>query len=214
MFTIDMLKGRGLPEKRSPKGIMVGVLGLAVPVIIAIIVFGMYLSNAIAISVNRQEIANYRKKTDSLSKNMEEQKSFQRQKEAINAVLSEVSSSIDRHTQWSDVLVTVARSMPDSMVLDKLEAKQEFVKKRVPKKDDPDTKMEIIVPVRSLCIRVSGKSETDCDIAVRNFSEKLRVSDVLGPRLKNIGVSKYNVPEGRARDVVSYEIDCTFKEGL
>ncbi|MHC4482321.1 MAG: hypothetical protein ACYSW4_02105 [Planctomycetota bacterium] len=214
MFTIDLLKGEGLPIKRRPEGIAVGAVTLAVPVIIAIVMFGLYLSNIIAISVQKKEIANYESKTDELSDAVELKESLEVEQEAIRSSLSEVASSVGRHTQWSPVLATVVENMPSSMVLTHLEVKQRSVKKEVPKKDDPHTKVKITVPVRTLRISVSGRPHHDYDIAVRDFGDRLRSSTVLGPKLEDIRVEKHDFGKLRDKNVVSYDIDCVFKPGL
>ena len=45
MFTIDLLKGQGIPIKSRPTGIAISAAAVAVPVIIAIVMLGFYLRN-------------------------------------------------------------------------------------------------------------------------------------------------------------------------
>jgi Tfp pilus assembly protein PilN len=212
MFTIDLLKGQGTPAKSRPEGIAIVAATLAVPVIITIVMFGLYLRNKIIISVNKQEIVNYEKKIAELSDAVELQKSFENEKAAINSCLSEVSTSLGSHTQWSPVLTTLVKNMPDSVVLTDLEVKQSSVKRKVPKKDDPKIMIDISVPVRTLQINVCGNPQSDCDKAVRGFRERLRSSALLGPKLENIRVSQ-RFGTLQDQDVVSYQIDCIFKPG-
>ncbi len=54
MFTIDLLKGEGVPVKSGPGGITIAVVTLVVPIVIAIVMLGLYLSNIINISVQTQ----------------------------------------------------------------------------------------------------------------------------------------------------------------
>lgn len=213
MFTIDLLKGQGIPAKSRPEGIAIAAAALAVPVIIAIVMFGLYLRNKIIISIQKQEIANYETRIDKLSDAVELQKSFEYEKNAISSCLSEVSTSIGRHTQWSPVLATLVKNMPDSVVLTDLEVKQGSVKRKVPKKDDPKKMIEISVPVRTLQINVCGSPQSNCDKAVRDFRERLRSSAFLGPKLENIRVSQ-RFGTLQSRDVVFYQIDCVFKPEL
>jgi hypothetical protein len=213
MFTIDLLKGQGIPIKSQPEGIVVTAATFAVPFIIAIVMFGFYLSNRIIISVQKQEIANYEVKIDELSGAVELQKSFEQEKGVINSCLSEVSSSFERHAQWSPVLVTLVKNMPDSMVLTKLEVKHDSVRRKVPRKDDPQKTIDVSVPVRTLQMNVSGSPQQNSDKAVKNFRESLLLSALLRPKLEDIRVSqKSDTLDGQ--DVVSYEIDCVFKPGL
>lgn len=213
MFTIDLLKGEGIPIKSGPEGIAVAVITFAVPVIIAILMFGSYMSSSADLSIQKQEIIRHERKIRELSDAVEMQKSFEKEKTIITSCLSEVASSIGRHTQWSPVLATLARNMPDSIVLNRLEVRKKSVKRSVPKKDDPEKMVDISVPVTTLRMNVSGDPRYDCDRAVRNFRNRLRLSTVLGPKLEHIRVSQESdTIEGQ--DVVSYEIDCIFKPEL
>ena len=213
MFTIDLLKGQGVPAKSRPEGIAIAATALAVPIIIAIVMFGLYLRNKIIISIQKQTIVNYETKIDELSDAVELQKSFESEKNAVSSCLSEISTSIGRHTQWSPVLTALVKNMPDSVVLTDLEVKQSSVKRKVPKKDDPKKMIDISVPVRTLRINVCGNPQSDCDKAVRDFRDRLRSSALLGPKLENIRVSQRSGTL-ESRDVVSYQIECIFKPGL
>jgi len=213
MFTIDLLKGEGLPAKSGPEGIAIAATTLAVPVIIAIVMFGFYLHNKIIISIQKQAIVNYKTRINELSDAVELQKSFENEKNAVNSFLSEVSTSIGRHTQWSPVLATLVKNMPDSVVLTELEAKQSSVRRKVPKKNEPQKMIDISVPVRTLWINVCGSPQSNCDKAVRDFRDRLRSSTFLGPKLENIRVSRrFGTLENQ--DVVFYQIDCIFKPEL
>jgi len=210
MFTIDLLKGQCIPIKSRPESVAVAAVTFAVPVIIAIVMFGFYLSNRVVISVQKQRIVNYEANIDKLSDATELQKSFEQEKKAIGSCLSEVSSAIGRHTQWSPILVTMVKNMPDSMLLTKLEVKEHSVRRKVPKRNDPGKMVDISVPVRTLQMSISGSPQYDCDRAVRDFRNSLRSSSLLGPKLEDIRVSqKSDTLEGQR--VVSYEIDCIFK---
>lgn len=213
MFTIDLLKGRGIPVKSRPEGIAIGTVTFAVPTIIAIVVLGSYLKNTVAISIRKQEIANYETKIGELSDAVKLKESFEKEKNLISSCLSEVSTSIGRHTQWSPVLVMLVKNIPDSVVLAELQAGQHFIKKEVPAEDDPEEMVDIAVPVRTLQINLFASPGSNCDKAIRDFRDRLRFSDLLGPMLEDIKVSQgFDTFQGR--DVLSYEIDCIFQPGL
>ena len=214
MFTIDLLKGQGVPMRSSREGIAIAAVTFTVPVIIAMVLLGLYMSDGIAMLTRQREIVNCKKRISALSDAMELQKSFEKDKNIASSSLSEVKSSIGRHTQWSPVLRALVKNLPDSLVLTKLEVKQRSVKIKVPQEGDPKQTVDITVPVRTLRMSVRGRPHSACDKAVRDFRDRLRFSTLLGPRIDgDIKVSqKSSNLEGR--DVVSYEMDCVFKPGL
>ena len=213
MFTIDLLKGQGIPMKSSPGGIAIAGVTVAVPMTMAIIMFSFYLSNRTHLSIKEQEIVRCQTEIDKLSDAVELQDSLEKKKIVYGNCLSEVKSSISKYIQWSPVLVTIVENMPDSVMLTALEVKQHTVRKKVPKKDNPQEMIEKTVPVRILQMSVSGSPGYDCDKVVRDFRNHLRSSAFLGPKLENIGVSQESETlEGQ--DVASYEIECVFKTRL
>lgn len=213
MFTIDLLKGHGVPLKSSPWGIAISAITAAVPLIIAIVMFGIYLNNKVIVSVRRQEVIRCQSEIERLSSAVERQNSYIRDKVVYNNCLSEVQSSVGRYIQWSPVLMTLVENMPDSMTLTGLEIKEHFVRKKVPKKENPQELVETNVPMQVLRMSVSGSSHQNSDKAIREFRDSLRSSEALGPNLENIVVSQESgMLEGQ--DIASYEIDCVFKPRL
>jgi Tfp pilus assembly protein PilN len=211
MFTIDLLRGEGIPAKSRPAGVAVAVTTFVVPIVAAIVMFSFYLTNRVAISIKKQKIATYETKIGELFHSVRNQKASGQQAEHIGDCLSEVAAALDRHTQWSPVLVTVAESIPDLVVLTRIEVKQQFIHEEVPGEQTDET-VEVSVPVRTLRMTVCGSPGSACDQAVRDFRDRLRASSVLGPRLENIKVSQEFDLLGN-KEVVSYDIDCIFKPG-
>lgn len=213
MFTIDLLNGQGIPLKSKPGSLAIIVISAAIPVIVAVGMLSFYQRNKIVVSVKGQEIAKYQVEIDKLSDAVELQKALEKKKIDYDNCLSEVKSSLKRHTQWSPVLTTIMENIPDSVVLSTLSVEHDTVKRKVPKEDDPTKMVEIDVLVRILRLSVSGDQQTNNDEAVRDFRNRLRASDFLEPRIESIGVSqKSETLDGQ--DVVSYEISCVLKPGF
>lgn len=212
MFTIDLLKGEGIPVKSRPESMATAAAAFTVPITVAIVILGIYLSNSVAISIQKQRIVNYETKIDELSEAVRLQQSLENEQNAINSSLSEVKSSIGRHAQWSPILATLVRNLPDSMVLTKLEVKQHFIKRKVAGSGLQKT-TDITVPVRTLQMTVSGSPGHNCERAVRDFRDRLHSSALLGPNLEDIRVSQ-EVGTLGGQNVVSYEIECIFKPDL
>lgn len=215
MFTIDLLKGQGIPIRSGPERLIVTAAAAAGPALAAIAIFGMYLSNAVAISVQRQAVAGYERKMqrEELAAAIGMQQSFERNKGLVNGCLSEVSTALDRHTQWSPVLRTLVENMPDSVILTELEVKHESIKQKVASKDDPGKTVDVSIPVRRLQMNLSTRTNSGRDKEVQDYRDRLRSSEVLGPKLEDIVVDRKD-DKLDGRDVVSYEITIKFKAGF
>jgi len=210
MFTIDLLKGQGIAVKSKIEHIVVASLTISVSVIVVIVMLGFYLSNGIAMAMDKKQAANYEEKIAKFSKALKIQESFESEKEDICYSLSEVSSSIDKFSQWSPVIMTIVENMPDPMILTKLELKPRNVKRLVPKKDNSGNMVNAGVLINILNVSVCGIPRTNYDKEVRAFSDRLSSSELLKKsRLEEIRVSQ-KVDKKIGQDVVVYEMECIF----
>jgi hypothetical protein len=213
IFTIDLLKGDGIPFRSGPAGVVLAVITAAVPIVIGIIFGGLYLNNEVVMSLKAGEITALEKKVDGLSEVIERQRALEREKFHYNVCLSEVKSTIGKFDQWSPVLTTLVENMPRSVILTELEVEQNTVKKKVPNKEKPGKMKEVDASVTTMLVTVCDSSRTDSDQAVREFRDYLCSSSFLGPKLEKADVSKESgTLEGR--DVVYYMINCVFKAEL
>jgi len=213
MFTIDLLKGEGLPAKVRTRSAVIAGAACSVPVAAAIVMFGFYLHNRIIISIEEGNIAAWKLKTEKLSEAVTRHKAAQREKALYGKCLSEVKTALGQHTQWSPILATVVEIMPDSVVLRSLEVKERMVKRKIPRKDEPEKTMEISIAVPILRMSVAASSQSQSDKVIRDFRDKLRSSESLGPKLENITHAQ-RVEKLDGLEVVAYDIDCLFKPNL
>jgi hypothetical protein len=212
MFTIDLLKGRGIPVRNRPENIAVAAVTVAVPVIIALIMFGYYMRSSIVLSVQKQEIIGCDTQISKMSEAAALQKTFESEKKIANGCLSEVATNIKNHIQWTPVLVEIVKNMPNSILLTGINVKEDNITKKVFSKETGKT-TDVSVPVRTLQINVFETSGSVHGQSIRDFQDSLRSSAVFGPQLDNISVSQ-GVEKLKGQDVVSYQIDCSFKPGI
>src|SRR4030042_6936432 len=104
MFTIDLLKGQAIPLKSKPGSLSIIVISVAIPITIAGGMLSLYQRNKIILSSKEQEIVKCQAEIDKLSDAIELQKALEKEKISYSSCLSEVKSSVKRHTQWSPVL--------------------------------------------------------------------------------------------------------------
>jgi hypothetical protein len=213
MFTIDLLKGQGVPPRSGPGSIAIVAVTAAVPFLIAMALLDSYLHGSIVEPIRVQEIIKWETEIGKLSDAAELHESLEKEKAIYRDCLSEVKSSIGRYIQWSSVLATLVENMPDSVVLTELEVERKSIKKKVPKRDKPEEMTDIDIPIRTLRVTVSGSSQHDCDKAVKDFRDRLYSSALLGPKLESIGVSQ-EADKLDGHDIIYYEINCVFKPGL
>lgn len=210
MYAIDLLGGEGVPIRSRPGWIAFVCLLIVVPLIVGIVIVGIHLDRQVTVSIQSQQLAKLEGILGTLSGAVEMKEALEAQQQTATRLLVDIRTALGRHTQWSPALVTVTESLPETLILTKLDARQDFVPRKVPSKADPGKTITVNVPVRSLGIGVCGYDGNVSRHAVRQLQDRLRLSPVLGPRLEAVTVSQESgTLDGE--QVVRYELNCTFK---
>ena len=213
MFTLDLLKGEGIPAKTRPEGILIMTVGVAVPVFAALLMMGNYMRTNVAVAVCRQDIADCDRKIGNIADAVKAQKAVMDEKDLLNKIVKEGFVAAKRHTPWSPVIKMLVDKLPDSLILSKLEARQSFVEV---KQGGSDKKA--VVPLRSLSISAFSNPRSSLGISasdevVRQFRNSLLISGPLSARLEDVKISQ-RVGSAESKEVVFYDIDCLFKVGM
>ena len=189
MFTIDLLKGRGIPARSRPEDIVAAAVAMAMPVVVTILLFGFFISNKVMISIRQQELANCTRQADGLTEAVALQSSFKAERAQIASCMTEAATAITRHMQWSNILVALVKNMPDPLVLTRLSVSERSARIKVADQKDPNRKVDIFVPTRTLNVSLGGSSESASDRAVRDFRDRLRLAKAMAHKIEDIPVS-------------------------
>jgi len=200
MFTIDLLKGQGIPVKTSPQGIAIIATGVAVPFVAALVFIGIYLHNRVVIPIMQNELAVYEQKMQTLSEGVKLQQMFNKEKDSINGCIPEVASAVRKFTTWSPVIRTIAENMPAVMILNQLNVKQTV-----------DSQAGGVV--REVNMNISGNAAGNWDEEVKSFRNRLLESSVLKSKLQDVSVAQQS-SRGGEKDVTSYELRMIFKGAM
>jgi hypothetical protein len=212
MFTIDLLKGKGIPENSGPAGMAIAAATFTLPIVIVLFIFGSYVSGKIKNAIKEGELKTLQAKVNnvSLEDAVKNQKRLENEKQLLNNSLTEVSSSISGHTQWSPVLVAIIQNIPQNVVLRTIEVKYESRKIKRPKDDDSGKTVEAVISVRTLHLSMVGTGSGNYDRDVKAFRDALMADSYLAQRLDNIRVAQ-EMDKVKDTNIVSYEIYLIFK---
>jgi len=125
MFTIDLLLGTAKPPRSHP----LRIAGIALA--FALVVIGMVLDDVYYYGINRQLGAEYRslrhyeREIAGLADMAKMLQAADKRRSEVNASLAEVTTALTVHTQWSQVLVTLSKSVPESVTMADLMARRE-----------------------------------------------------------------------------------------
>jgi len=206
-YTIDLLKGEVGPIRSRPGGAAFACLLVVVPLLVGVAGLSMYLDGRVALAIREQQVSRLTQATEGLAAAVRKKEKLLEEKAEAAKVLSEVQMVLAGRMQWSPILAWVAENLSDTLVLTKLEVRQNTVRVKVPAKNDPGMKINVSVPMPELRLSVCGKGRENSSEAVRRLQENLRSSAVLGPRLDTITVSQ-SATTLDGQEAVQYELNC------
>ncbi len=210
MFTIDLLKGQGIPARSRPEGIIATAVTVVLPVAIAITMLGIYLSNRVVINIQKREVSGYEKKIAGLSDEMRAHKQYEQRKGAVQQRISETAEAISGRQQWSDILATIVENLPDSLVLERMAVESKATKIKVADVKNSKKKRNKTVMRRTLHLTLGGAAGEVSNREVQAFRDRLKVSKVLGPQVEDIPVSQ-RVEMVDDQEVITYEMKCVLR---
>ncbi len=210
MYTIDLLKGEGVPIRSRPGGIAFACLIVVIPFLAAFGAVNFHLDCDVVIAIQKQQVNRLTTAVEALSSAVQKRESLEKEKAEASCMLSDVKTALGGHNQWSPTLASLVESLSDTLILTRLEARQDTLRTKVPAKDDPTKKIDTSVPVHALRICVCGKDKESSSEAVRKFQESLRSSAAIGPMLDAITVSQ-DATTLDGHEAVLYELNCVFK---
>jgi len=210
MYTVDLLKGEGVPIRSRPGGIAFACLIVVVPFLAGTGAVSFYLDSNVVIAIQQQQVNRLAVTIEALSGAVQKKDALEKEKVQATRMLADVKTALGGRTQWSPVLASLVENLSETVVLTKLEARQDTIRCKVPAKDDPTRQVDGSVPVRALRICVCGKDKESSSEAVRKLQESLRSSPATGPMVDTITVSQ-DATTLDSQEAVLYELNCVFK---
>lgn len=212
MYTIDLLKGDGIPIPARPGGIAMACLIVVMPLLLGLGFVSYYMDGRVVISIEKEQLRKLEAASGALAEAVARKELLEQDKTRATGVLSDIKANLGGYTQWSRVLEALIENLSDTLVLTRLEARKDMARRKVPAKEDPTMRVEVTVPVRALKVSVCGRQPGTALEAVQKLQEDLRSSPAIGPILDTITVSQ-NATTLDGQQAVMYELDCVFKAG-
>jgi hypothetical protein len=188
MHKIDLLKGQGIPAKTTTGGVFILIATVVVPFLAAAGVVDWYMRTKTEMGVKQQAINSDKKMISEYAPDVKLQNSRKRDIVLLNSKLTEISRCLTTFLQWTPILETLAREMPDRMIMSDLTAQSSSggARRTTRRDNDPNKPLTIPVPERTLVMNIHGVRPGNYDPIVQQFQERLDSSAALKPKLTKI----------------------------
>ena len=208
MFAIDLMKGQGLPVKTDIKSMAATGIAFSIPFILLLLMAGSFFYSRIVIKIQTHSLREYQARFDRLKPKLEQGKTQKAEQEKITLCLTETDEVLNKYVQWTQLMMLLSEHLPQEMVIGKLEVKLKIISKLVPKKDDPNRKINVPSSARTLLINTYSLTGYDSDYAVKQFQNDLLTSQWFKDNVQDIVVASRKPENIDREDIIMYELNC------
>jgi hypothetical protein len=193
MFTIDLLLGKAKPPRSHPLLAAGATVAFAI-VIVALAFDGVYYySCSRQLAAERQAMARLENKIIGLADVARTLVAADKRRAEVDASLEEVRTALDIHRQWSDILVALTRTAPETITIGDIMTKRDEVKGKY----EYSMMMGVISPTGP--------------VAVEQFVRDLRAALPLASGPDNIRIISQRQQQVEGRDFQYYVVQCRLK---
>jgi hypothetical protein len=211
MFSIDLLKGKGLPEKIDLKRSVLKVFPILVPVLAVTVFASAYQHNRASLQDQQQVLRNNQQQLALYTEDIAEYNKMNSKIKGMQKCLNDISRGMTYRVQVSDVFVELAQSLPENIFIYEINLDRKSVQEKIQNPDSGEVKQRLVIR-RNLKLLLCGYDADQSDAAVQEYVNVLKQSPLLAKIFTEIKPSARQQGEVDGRPAIYYEIGCVLRE--
>lgn len=211
MFSIDLLNGRGLPRKSSPKRTLLrGVLFL-IPVMVVVACAATYQYDCAQVASQKAAIQGNQAVIEASSKDVKSYQQINSSIAKMRRCLDDLTGGLSYRIQISDLLAEFVQNLPDEIFVYEMELGRETTMEKVKDPETNETRQHLVV-IRELRLILCGFDSGGNDQLVWDYIDLLKRSEILSQVFVDIKpiAQQQGLVDGRS--ATYYEIECTLRK--
>jgi len=213
MFTIDLLKGKGVPEKTDLRRSAIRAAGLAVPLAALALLGGAWRYDHLQ---QQQQEACIRENEQIVSTYAESLKSFRQAGARVGMLqkqLAQAGRALQSRIQVTDLLGELTEKLPGDIFIHDIRLDRSArIEKYQPEGSDKVRQRKVIG--RTLTMTLCNFNTAGGDRLVQDYADALKKSERLAALFKSIAVTACQQGKADDRDATFYSIECQLAEQI
>ena len=211
MFSIDLLKGKGLPQKLDVRKSALKAVPILIPLLAMGVFAASYQRNASMLRVQRQALAGNQRQIAQYTKDVMEYNKIDTQIKGLEKCLNDISKALSYRIQVSDLLTELVQALPESIFIYEMNMSRNAVNEKIQQENSAEVKQRLVVR-RQLKLVLCGYDPEKSDVAVQDYVSELEKSPLLTGLFVEMKPSARQQGEVDGRPAIYYEIDCVLRE--
>jgi Tfp pilus assembly protein PilN len=211
MFSIDLLKGKGLPQKLDVRKSALKAVPILIPLLAMGVFAASYQRNASMLRAQRQALAGNQRQIAQYTKDVIEYNRIDARIKGLEKCLNDISKALSYRIQVSDLLMELVQTLPESIFIYEMNMNRSAVNEKIQQENSAEVKQRLVVR-RQLKLVLCGYDPEKSDIAVQDYVSELEKSPLLTGLFVEMKPSARQQGEVDGRPAIYYEIDCVLRE--
>jgi hypothetical protein len=208
MFTIDLLKGTGVPIKNSPGAVALKALPFVLPLVVAVYLIGSFQLNRMVIAMEQSGIDKTQDKLTEYAADIQQARQWNRATDQVRKNLAEVTRGLGRHIQWSRTLQILVEQMPESIGLKEIKLARSTTREKMTDPQDSQKQVDKMVIHRILTVVLYGAPSWETDEAVQQYLTRLEQTPEIKRRMRDIRIVSQQSEELNGKPFTIHTIEC------
>jgi Tfp pilus assembly protein PilN len=211
MFSIDLLKGKGLPEKIDPKRLALKALPILIPAMAIMVFASAYQHDRASLRTKQQLLDSNQQQLSLYTEDIAEYNKINSKIKGMQKCLNDISKAMNYRVQVSNILVELVQVLPENIFIYEMKLDRNAAQKKVQHPDSGEVKQQLVVR-RKLDLVLCGYDGDRSDAAVQEYVNALKQSPLLTEVFTEIKPSARQQGEVDDRAAIYYEIECVLRE--
>ena len=211
MFSIDLLKGKGLPEKADLKRSALKVLPILIPVLAITVFASAYQHGRESLRDQQQVLKSNQQQFEIYAEDVAEYKKIDSKIKGMKKCLNDISKAMAYRVQVSEVFVELVQVLPENIFVYEMKMDRNSVQEKIQQPDSGQVKQRLVVR-RKLNLVLCGYDEDKSDAAVQEYINTRKQSPLMTEGFTEMKPSARQQGEVDGRAAIYYEIECVLRE--
>jgi hypothetical protein len=211
MFSIDLLKGKGLPQKLEVRKAVLKAVPILIPLLAMGVFAASYQRDTSTLRAQRQALADNQRQIAQYTKDVMEYNKIDAQIKGLEKCLNDISKALSYRIQVSDLLTELVGALPESIFMYEMNMSRSAVNEKIQQEGSAEVKQRLVIR-RQLKLVLCGYDPEKSDVAVQDYVGELGKSPLLTGLFVEMKPSARQQGEVDGRPAIYYEIDCVLRE--
>jgi Tfp pilus assembly protein PilN len=211
MFEIDLLKGKGRPQRANLKQLTFRVMLLLIPLGAAMVYAAGLQQDRIQLAAIQRAIAANETKLGQCSEDLQFLTDLRTQINALSLSIADIGKGLRYRLVVSAVLVELSELLPPEIFIREIDWKRIGLRERKADQDGGNARYESVVQ-RTLKLSLCGYEGADSDAAVQAYLADLGASPALSEQVREIRPAAREQRVINDKNATLYEIELYLKE--